>query len=479
MSTLNFPKKSKSTKELLDFVNAHKSKDVDWKKGRAFCLVYSPGEERTKMIKEIFDMYYSDNALNPGATPSLTKMETQVISMCADLFNGDEKVRGNITSGGTESILLAIKTARDWAKKHKPNITKPEVIIPASAHPAFIKAFQYFGITYKAIPLDNYKADVALIKEAITANTIMLVASAPSYPHGLMDPISKIASLAKENGILCHVDSCIGGFILPFLQKLGHQIEPFDFQVDGVTSISADLHKYGYSPKGASIVLYKNAALRKFQFSVYTKWNGGVYGSPTMGGTRPGGCIAGSWAAINGIGEEGYLEMAEKTIYTTKALIQGVKEIQELDIVGEPKMTIFSFKSNTINVYQLADILNKKGWHFERQHLPPSLHFTVNYIHKDVVDEFLADLKASVEEVKKFNLSKIGDKIQVGIVKGLKKVLPKGTISKIQKSQSSSEDIHKENTAPMYGMMNVLSGSEDLDEIVLDFMDKINTLEGE
>jgi Glutamate decarboxylase and related PLP-dependent proteins len=143
MSTLNFPKKSKSTKELLDFVNAHKSKDVDWKKGRAFCLVYSPGEERTKMIKEIFDMYYSDNALNPGATPSLTKMETQVISMCADLFNGDEKVRGNITSGGTESILLAIKTARDWAKKNKPNITKPEVIIPASAHPAFIKAFQY------------------------------------------------------------------------------------------------------------------------------------------------------------------------------------------------------------------------------------------------------------------------------------------------------------------------------------------------
>ena len=190
------------------------------------------------------------------------------------------------------------------------------------------------------------------------------------------------------------------------------------------------------------------------------------------------GCIAGSWAAINGIGED-YLEMAEKTIHTTKALIQGVKEIQELDIVGEPKMTIFSFKSNTINVYQLADILNKKGWHFERQHLPPSLHFTVNYIHKDVVDEFLTDLKASVEEVKKFNLSKIGDKIQVGIVKGLKKVLPKGTISKIQKSQSSSEDIHKENTAPMYGMMNVLSGSEDLDEIVLDFMDKINTLEGE
>ena len=474
---LQFPKKAKTKEELLAFVKENKRKDVQWRKGKAFCLVYHPGDERASMIKEIYDQYYSDNALNPGATPSLTKMESQVIAMCADLFHGDDQVRGNITSGGTESILLAVKSARDWAKKHKPNIKNPEVIVPASVHPAFIKGFQYFGVQFKSVPLKNYRADPAAIENEINENTILLVASAPSYPHGLMDPVSEISELAFKNDILCHVDSCIGGFLLPFIKKLGYPIPEFDFNLRGVTSISADLHKFGYAPKGSSVILYRNADLRKFQFSVYTKWNGGVYGSPTIGGTRPGGCIAGSWAAINGIGEEGYLDMAEVTMSTSQKLIDGVKLIEELSIIEQPEMSIFSFQSEQLNVYQLADLLNKKGWHFERQHLPPSLHFTVNYIHKDIVDEFLTDLNTCVQEVQKFNLSKIGDKLQVGLVKGLKKVLPKGTISKFQKTQSSSDDIHKENTAPMYGMMNVLSGTDDLDEIVLDFMDKINTLD--
>lgn len=472
-----FPTKGTPKKELLKSIKSNREKDVDWKNGRAFCLIYYPGEERANMIKEIYDEYYSDNALNPSATPSLTRLESEVISMCADLFNGSDEVRGNITSGGTESILLAIKTARDWAKKHRPDIKRPQVIIPASAHPAFVKAFHYFEMDFVPVPLKDYRADIHAMENAITSNTILMVGSAPSYPHGLMDPIKEIAGIAKKYHLLCHVDSCIGGFMLPFAKKLGYPIEDFDFSVDGVTSISADLHKYGYSAKGASIVLYSNSELRKYQFSVYTTWNGGIYGSPTIGGTRPGGCIAGAWAALKGIGEDGYLEMAKVTMDATKKIIDGVHAIDDLELIGNPDMSILAFKSSSIDVYQLADVLNKKGWHFERQQLPPSLHLTVNYIHGNVADDFVSDLKDALVEVKKFKFSKIGSKLQVGVVKSLKKVLPKGTIAKVQKSQSKSDDIHQENTAAMYGMMNVLTGTGDLDDIVLDFMDKINSIE--
>ena len=474
---IQFPKTGSSKEQLLAYLKKYRSKDIDWRKGKAFCLVYYPGDEKAKLIKEIYDEFYAENALNPSATPTLSRMESEVVSMCADLFNGDPNVRGNITSGGTESILLAVKTARDWAKQHKPDIKNPEVIIPSSAHPAFIKAFKYFKLDFVVVPVKDYRADVKAMEKAISKNTILLIGSAPSYPHGLVDPIPEIAALAKKNNLLCHVDSCIGGFILPFVKKLGYPLVDFDFKVDGVTSISADMHKYGYSPKGASIVLYKNSSLRKFQFSVYTKWSGGVYGSPTILGTRPGGCIAGAWSALKGIGENGYLDMAKHTMNATKQMIAGIDEIKDLQLIDQPDMSIVSFQSPTINVYQLADILNKKGWHFERQQLPPSLHFTINYIHKDIIDTFLEDLKTAIKEVKKFKLSKISDKLQIGLVKGVKNILPEGSISKFQKSQSSSNDIYKENTSPMYGMMNVLAGSDELDDIVLDFLDKINSLD--
>ena len=472
-----FPKNSSTKKELLNSIEKYRNKDIDWRKGKAFCLVYYPGDERSKLIKSIYDEFYADNALNPSATPTLTRMEGEVVSMCTDLFHGDNQVRGNITSGGTESILLAVKTARDWARQNKAHISKPEVIIPSSAHPAFIKAFKYFSLIPVIVPVKNFRADPEAMNQAISENTILMVASAPSYPHGLVDPITEIAKIAKDNNLLCHIDACIGGFILPFIKKLGFPLVDFDFKVDGVTSISADLHKYGYSPKGASIVLYKNKELRKFQFSVYTKWSGGVYGSPTILGTRAGGCIAGAWAALKGIGESGYLEMAKATMKATKQMIDGINKIEDIELIDNPDMSIVSFQSSSINVYQLADLLNKKGWHFERQQLPPSLHFTINYIHENVMSGFLLDLNTAIKDVKKFKLSKIADTMQIGLVKGLKKILPEGTISKFQKSQSKSNDIHKENTSPMYGMMNVLAGSDELDDIVLDFMDKINSID--
>jgi len=469
-----FPQQSTSVNDLLETVKQKKKKDIDWRNGRAFCLVYHPGDEREQAIKTVFDRYYADNALNPTATPSLVDLETETVSMCADLFHGDEQVCGNLTTGGTESILLAIKTARDWALKTRPHITKPHVVIPESAHPAFMKAFHYFDVDYTVTKVaGNYRADVKAMEMAIASNTVLLVGSAPSYPFGVADPITEIAALAKKKNILCHVDACVGGFILPFIKDLGYPVPPFDFMVDGVTSLSADIHKYGYSPKGASVILYKTHELRRFQFSLYTLWAGGIYGSPTLTGTRPGCNIAGAWAALKTIGRDGYVEMAKATMEATGQIKQAIAQMDDLEMIGQPDMSIVAFKSDKLDVYMIADELNKKGWHFERQQLPPSLHFTVNYIHKNVVAEFVADLKETVAGVREKRMAQMGNKLQTSLVKGLSKILPEGAIAKLQKN--APPDLNNENKAAMYGMMGALSGTNDLDQIVLDFLDTVYT----
>lgn len=473
---IQFPENASSEQEMTDYLIQKRMKDIDWQKGKAFALVYHPGEERAALIKKFYDLYASENALNPTAFPSLAELEAETISMCADLLGGNEDVRGNITSGGTESILLAVKTAKSWAKKNRPHIKKPNVVVPASVHPAFMKAFGYFELDFVSVELAaDYRANPQAMREAITENTILVVASAPSYPHGLVDPIEEIAAIAKEKGVLCHVDACVGGFILPFLKRLGHSFSNFDFSVEGVTSISADVHKYGYSTKGSSVILYKDAALRKCQFTTYTKWNGGVYGSPTMAGTRPGGSISGAWAALKGIGASGYMEMAEVTMGVTQKIRQAIEAHQDLELVGNPDMTILAFQSEQVDVFKLADELNKKGWHFERQQAPASIHLTINYIHRLSVDEFIADLYQCIEAAKKFSVQDLTNSLQINLVKGLSKILPSGTIAKIQKKGKPNTD-KKENTVAMYGMMGALSGTDDLEEIVLDFLDKINSV---
>lgn len=469
-----FPQQAMSVSELLETVKQKKQKDFDWHRGRLFCLIYHPGEEREKAIKAVFDQYYADSALNPTATPSLVELETETVSMCADLLHGNDQVCGNVTTGGTESIILAVKTARDWARKKQPKKSRPHVVIPESGHPAFMKAFHYLGLEYTVVKTGtDYRADVAAMERAITQNTILLVCSSPSYPYGVMDPIVEIAALAKKNNLLCHVDACIGGLFLPFIKELGYPIPPFDFAVDGVTSMSADLHKYGYSPKGASVILYKTHELRRFQFSLYSKWPGGIYGSPTITGTRSGSSIAGAWAAIRSIGMDGYKEMAKVTMETTERIKKGIEKVEELEIMGQPDMSIVAFKSRKLDVFMLADELNKKGWHFERQQLPPSLHFTVNYIHKNIVEEFLLDLDEVVGVVRKKKVMRAGNKIKAAVVKGLRGILPKNTIGKLQKK--SPPDLNKENKAAMYGMLGVLSGTKDIENMVLDFIDTTYT----
>ncbi|MFW9881976.1 MAG: pyridoxal phosphate-dependent decarboxylase family protein [Candidatus Thorarchaeota archaeon] len=378
-----------------------RSEDTNWREGKVWSLVYHATDEHTEMLKKAYNMFFSKNALSPMAFPSLKKFETEVISMVIDLFNGDKRCCGSMTSGGTESILMAIKTYRDWARDVFPHIKEPEMILPSSAHPAFDKGADYFGVKCVRISVDekSHRADVKAMKSALNDNTILLVASACDFPRGVVDPISEIAPLAQSRGIGMHVDACLGGFMLPFVKRLGYGVPNFDFSVPGVTSISADVHKYGYGAKGASTILYRKERVWKYQFSVYTDWSGGIYISPTMRGTRPGGSIAAAWAAMRSLGINGYLKLAKVVMDASKQLIKGINEIPELYIIGNPVMSVFSFTSDKIDIYNLGDEMDKKGWHLDRIQFPNALHMMVNPHHAEIVDIFLKDLRNAVKEV--------------------------------------------------------------------------------
>ncbi|MFW9866907.1 MAG: pyridoxal phosphate-dependent decarboxylase family protein [Candidatus Thorarchaeota archaeon] len=395
------PEKGLNEEALFKEMEEVREDDINWRNGKVWSLVYHATDKHTEMLKKAYMMFFSKNALSPIAFPSLKKFETEVISMVVDLFNGDKRCCGSMTSGGTESILMAIKTYRDWARDKFPYIKNPEVVLPSSAHPAFDKGADYFGVKSVRVPVDKetHCANVKEMERAITDNTILIVGSACDFPRGVVDPISELSIFAQERGIGMHVDACLGGFMLPFVKKLGYNVPPFDFSVPGVTSISADVHKYGYGAKGASTILYRKERVWKYQFSVYTDWSGGIYISPSMRGTRPGGAIAASWAALKSLGMDGYLNLAKIVMDASKKLIDGINQIPELYIIAEPVMSVFSFTSDTIDVYNLGDVMDKKGWHLDRIQFPNALHMMVNPHHAEIVDVFLKDLRDSVKEV--------------------------------------------------------------------------------
>ncbi len=385
---------------LKDMENIRKD-DINWRNGKVWSLVYHATDEHTEMLKKAYTMFFSKNALSPMAFPSLRMFETEVISMTVDLFNGDKRCCGSMTSGGTESLLMAIKTYRDWAEEKFPNIKEPEMVVPSSAHPSFDKAADYFKVKIVKVPVDSetHRADVNAMKNAITENTILIVGSACDFPRGVVDPITELGIVAQEHGIGLHVDACLGGFMLPFVKKLGYEVPDFDFSVPGVTSISADVHKYGYGAKGASTILYRKERIWKHQFSVYTDWTGGIYISPSMRGTRPGGAIAAAWAALKHLGMDGYLKLAKIVMDASEKLIEGINQIPELYIIGKPVMSVFSFTSDKIDIYQLGDRMDKKGWHLDRIQFPNALHMMVNPHHAEIVDTFLKDLRETVKDV--------------------------------------------------------------------------------
>lgn len=468
------PQKGLSESELFEEMNLLRQNDLNWRDGRNFAYVYYPGEEILNVVKKAYQLFFSENALNPSAFPSLRNMENDVISMSAHLLGGDEQVVGSLTTGGTESILMAVKTAREWGKKNKNLTSTPEIILPATTHPAFFKAAHYFNVKILLCPIENdFRVDPQKMESLITENTVLLVGSAPSYPQGVVDPIQEIGQIAQKHDLLFHVDACIGGFILPFLQQLNYPIPSFDFSVKGVTSISADIHKYGYAAKGASVILYKNSALRKHQFYTYTKWTGGIYASPTMTGTRPGGAIAAAYAALKFVGNDGYLNLAKSCMDTTQKLQNAIKEIPELNILSTPDATLFAITSDSLDIYEVGDEMGILGWQIDRQQMPPSLHFSINPAHKKVIDQTIHDLKIAVQKAKKLSLNKVGKNVQLQAIKTMQRMLPQPLFEKIKQLAAKHSEVGGKRSAAMYGMIGELQGKGDLDDMIKDFLDKM------
>ncbi|HNS52775.1 MAG TPA: aspartate aminotransferase family protein [Anaerolineae bacterium] len=395
-----FPLRRTPAEQVLDRMQEVREQDVLWREGRVFSLVFFAGEDVLDLIKKAYALFISENGLNPAAFPSLRRFESDVVGIAASLLGGDAKTAGTMTSGGTESILMAVKAARDWARVERPGIAVPEMVLPVSAHPAFHKAGHYFGVRPVVIPVaPDYRADVEVTEAVITKSTILLVGSAPAYPYGVVDPIAELGKLAERRGLLCHVDACVGGFFLPFVRRLGYPVPEFDLSVPGVTSLSADLHKYAYSAKGASVILYRTRALRRYQFHVHLDWPGGIYASPSMTGTRPGGAIAAAWAVLHHLGEEGYLALASQVMGTVSRLREGIEAIPGLAVLGEPVGSILAITSGAVDVYEIGVEMGLRGWRLDRQQRPPSLHMTVTPAHVQGVEPFLDDLRQATEAV--------------------------------------------------------------------------------
>jgi len=404
---MTIPQHGMSKDEILSRLETYRENDLDWRSGKVLGFTYYPGVETEEVSKAAYMAFLGENALDPTTYPSALKLETEIVRIIADLLRGDEDVVGNFTSGGTESILLTVKSARDRARAERPDIKTPEMILPLSVHPAFRKAASYFDVKPVIVPFDRetFRADVGAMRDAVTDNTILLVASAPGYGQGVIDPIAEIGELALEKELLFHVDGCVGGIQLSFMRRMGgYDVPDFDFSVPGVTSISADLHKYGYAPKNASTILYRSKDIRKYQIFACTSSTTYVLINPTVMSTRSAGPMAGAWATLHHLGEAGYAEMIREVMDTTRRMVDGVNATGDLRVLGQPDMSMFSMVSDTLNVFQLSDDMSKRGWYLQPQLStelsPPNLHISVNPNSTPIVEPFLEDLRASVKCVK-------------------------------------------------------------------------------
>lgn len=376
-----------------------------WKDGYVSGAVYHGDPEHIAFLNEAYAITSQTNPLHSDLWPSIAKYEAEIVSMTANMLGAKRasgaQVCGSVASGGTEGILLAMRSHRDWARDTK-GIRSPELVVPSTAHAAFDKAAQYFGLKIVKVPVGpDYRADVAATKKAINRNTICVVGSAVSFPHGAIDPIEELSELARKRGVGFHTDACLGGFILPWAEKLGYDIPPFDFRLPGVTSMSADTHKYGYAAKGTSVVLYRNPDLRHYQYYTVADWPGGLYFSPTFAGSRPGALSAACWAAMVSMGESGYLDASRRILETGAKIRDGIRAIPELRVLGEP-LWVISFVSDELNIYSVMDFMTKRQWNLNGLHKPSATHLAVTLRHtqEGVAERFLDDLRAAVAHTK-------------------------------------------------------------------------------
>ena len=353
----------------------------------------------------MYALHSQSNPLHVDLWPSATKFEAEIVAMTASMLgadHADDEIVGTVSSGGSESIMLAMKAYRDRARA-RASIEAPQMVLPTTAHAAFDKAARYFGIEAVPVPVrEDCRADVAATADAITDRTVVVVGSAPSFPHGTIDPIEELSELARERGVGFHTDACLGGFLLPFAERLGHDVPPFDFRLPGVTSMSADTHKFGYAAKGTSVVLYRGEELRHAQYFTLTDWPGGLYMSPTFAGSRPGALSAACWAAMTSIGERGYLEAARRILEAATTIKRGIEDTDGLRVLGEPLFCIaFATNADELEMYRVMDAMTARGWSLNGLHRPPAVHIctTLRHAQPGVAERFVEDLRAALAAV--------------------------------------------------------------------------------
>ena len=407
MSKTAFPADRCSRDELKRRMESLRLDDAPWHSGRSFKPAYFAGDDVLDVAHEAFGMYIDENALYSRTSyPSLHRYEVEVVEMTLDLLHAPVGAGGSTTSGGTETNIMAVKTARDWAREMKPGAARPEMIVPRSAHPSFDKAGHLLGVqVVRMEESPGFVADVDAMARAVNENTVMLVASAPPYPYGETDPVARIASLSQAHGLWMHVDACLGGMILPFAREIDPSIPEFDFAIPGVTSVSVDLHKYGYAAKGVSALLLRDAELERFQRSTFDDWPAGVYSTPNISGSRSGGGIASAWAVMRYLGRDGYREVVGNLMRVRQAFIDGIEAIDGLDAYARPHAFQFAFGSDAYDIFAVAEGLTEREWLVGRALEPPSIMLMLNMSHEQTVAPFLADLREVVSDVEASNIT--------------------------------------------------------------------------
>jgi len=415
---VRIPQRGLGREEILERLERFRADDTPWREGRTWAYVYDPGREAESVIKDAYASYLSENALDPTAFPSALGMENEVVGMAASHLSGDERVVGSFTSGGTESILLAVKAARDRARETRPRVRRPQMLLPETAHAAFQKAGHYLGVEPVIVPVDaaTFRADVDAVRSAVSDQTVLLVGSAVSYAHGVVDPIRELGALALERDLWLHVDACMGGFLLPYFARLGAPAPDFDFRVPGVSSISMDLHKYAFAAKGASTLLYRTKDLRRYQIYACSRWTGYTIVNPTVQSTKSAGPIAGAWAALHFIGDDGYLEIARAVRDATRRIVEAIDAHPDLRVLGRPDMNLLAFASDRVSVFHVADEMKERHWYVQPQlaygSSPENLHLSVNPESVRWVDAMLADLLECVEKARLLPSGELAPKIR-------------------------------------------------------------------
>jgi sphinganine-1-phosphate aldolase len=396
------PREGRSWPELAQALRELKRDDLDWRRGRHAAFVWHADDAVEGVAREAHALFMTENGLGLRVFPSLRRMEADIVEMVRHLLDGDAATTGHLTSGGTESIFLATHAARQWARRHRPEIAEPEIVAAWSAHPAVNKAAHYLGMTVRRVPVGaDFRADVAAMAAAITPRTVMLYGSAPTYSLGVIDPIAALGELARARDLWLHVDACVGGILGPFVRALGHPVPDFGLALPGVTSISADLHKSGYAAKGASVVLFRTAEHQAAGRYDFDDWPTGLYSVNTFTGTRPGGAVAAAWAVMHFLGEAGYRRIAATVMDAKGRLVEGLARIGEgLRAWGEPELWAVGFGSDAHDIHAVADRMTTRGWSVGRIREPRGIHLMVTPVHAPIIDEYLADLARSVTEAR-------------------------------------------------------------------------------